>query len=99
MDRRGPDAVPGLRTTASLPVRAKLFVAVVGLVAVGVLIWLTIDLLRTDSLPLAILLLILSYVGFAGLVVAVLIVTRAMFSLRSVPYLLGRWIFRLVTKG
>ena len=90
---------PELRTLASLPPRAKLFAGVLGVAIVGVLIWLTIHLLTTDTLPVAIVVLILSYIGFAVLFIAVLTVLRAMFSLRSVPFLLGRLIYRLLTRG
>jgi hypothetical protein len=96
---RGQNRRPELRTLASLPTRAKLFAGGVCVALVGFLVWLTVHLLTTDSLPVAIVLLILSYIGFVVLFIAVLTVTRAIFSLRSVPFLLGRFIYRLLTRG
>lgn len=89
----------GLRPTASLPARARVFVIALCLAVIGFLVWLTIDLLMTDSLPVAIVLMILSYIGFAVLLVALVTVTRAAFSLRSLPFLLGRSIYRLLTRN
>jgi hypothetical protein len=95
----GQNRRPELRTLASLPPRAKVFALSLSVALVGVLVWLTIHLLTTDSLPVAIVVLLMSYIGFAVLLVAMLTVLRAMFSLRSVPFLLGRLIYRLLTRG
>ena len=86
----------GLRPLASLPVKAKVFLAVLSLAMIGFGVWITIRLLRTDSLGVAILLMALSYVGIGVVSVALLTVTRAVFSLRALPYVIGRTIYRLL---
>ena len=87
----------GLRPLASLPARARAFLVVVGVGLVGFGVWLTLRLLSVDSLPVAILLIAMSYIGIVVVFVAVMTITRGLFSLRAVPFLIGRSIYRLLT--
>ena len=77
--------------------RARAFLVVVGLGLVGFGVWLTLRLLSVDSLPVAILLMAMSYIGIVVVFVAVMTITRGLFSLRAVPFLIGRSIYRLLT--
>ena len=68
------------------------------LAILGFAVWLTIQLLDMDSRPLAILLIVLSYLGALAVGTAVVTLTRIAFSLGAVPYLLGRGLRRLLAR-
>lgn len=93
-----PGRQTGLKPVSQLPPRAKLFLVVVGLGLVAFAVWVTLRLLSTDSLALAIVLSVLSYIGAVVVGTAVLTVTRMLFSLRAMPYLLGRGVRRLLIR-
>lgn len=93
-----PGRQTGLRPLSELPPRAKLFLVAVGVALVGFAVWVTIRLLRADSLPLAIVVSVFSYIGAVVLGVAVVTATRMLFSLRAMPYLLGRGMRRLLIR-
>ena len=86
----------GLTPLASLPTRARAFLAVLGIAFIGFGVWLTLRLLSVDSLPVAILLIVLSFVGIVVVFVAVMTIIRGLFSLRAVPFLIGRAVRRLL---
>ncbi len=92
-----PSRQTGLRPLAALPPKAKLFLAVAGLAILGFVVWLAVRVLQSDGRTLAIVLIVLSCIG--GLVVgsAVVTLTRMLFSLRALPYLLGRGLRRLLS--
>jgi hypothetical protein len=54
-------------------------------------------LVDSDSRPVAILLIVLGCIGAAVVGIAVLTATRMLFSLRAMPYLLGRLVRRWLT--
>ncbi|MGI8711625.1 MAG: hypothetical protein ACR2NR_00245 [Solirubrobacteraceae bacterium] len=54
--------------------------------------------MATKSLPAAIPPLIGIYIGGAVLLIALLTITRAMFSLGAIPFLIGRGVRRLLTR-
>jgi hypothetical protein len=83
---------------SELPPRAKLFLVVAGVALVGFAVWVTIRLLNTDSLALAIVVSVFSYIGAVVLGVAIMTATRMLFSLRAMPYLLGRGVRRLLIR-
>jgi hypothetical protein len=87
----------GLRPASELPSRAKLFLVAAGLIIIGFAVWVSIRLLDTDSRPLAILLIVLSAIGAVIVTIAVVTATRMLFSLRALPYLLGRGLRRLLS--
>jgi hypothetical protein len=87
-----------LRPASELPTRAKLFLLAIILVIAGFAAWVTIRLLQRDSEALAILLIALSYLSAIVVGFAVVTATRMLYSLRAVPYLLGRGVRRLLTR-
>jgi hypothetical protein len=101
-DRRTSGALPGrnrgLAPVSSLPPRAKLFVVAAGVALAGFAAWVSIRLFDTDSRPLAILLTVLACIGAVVVGIAVVTATRMLFSLRAMPYLLGRGIRRLLSR-
>jgi hypothetical protein len=90
----GLDRRAQLTPVRDLPRKAKLFLGAFCLAVGALAVRFTIEILAMHTLAPAMLLLIANYVGFAVLLIAVLTVTRAVFSLRAVPFLLGRGIRR-----
>jgi len=99
---RTPGALPGrhrgLQPLSNLPSRAKLFLVAAGLAIAGFAAWVSIRVFDTDSRPLAILLIVLTGIGAGVVGIAVLTATRMLFSLRAMPYLLGRGMRRLLSR-
>ncbi len=86
----------GLTPLAGLPTRARVFLVALGIAFVGFGVWLTLRLLSVDSLPVAILLIVMTYIGIVVVFVAAVTITRGLFSLRALPFLVGRTIYRLL---
>ena len=86
----------GLRPVSQLPGRAKLLIVAACLAIAGFAAWLTVRLLDMNSRPVAILLIVLSYIGAFVLATAVMTATRIACSLGALPYLLGRGVRRLL---
>ena len=82
---------------SDLPLRARLFIAAAMLAIVGFAAWITVRLLQVDGRALAIVLIALSYIGAVVVAIAVVTLTRIAWSLRAMPYLLGRGLRRLLT--
>jgi hypothetical protein len=98
VSRRTNPSQVGLRPFAGLPSRAKLFLVAAALVIAGFTAWVSVRLLDTDSRPLAILLIVLSVIGATIVTIAIATATRMLFSLRALPYLLGRGVRRLLLR-
>jgi len=88
----------GLVPVSNLPSRAKLFLVGASVAIAGFTAWVSIRLFDTDSRPLAILLTVLACIGAIVVAVAVVTATRMLFSLRAMPYLLGRGMRRLFSR-
>jgi uncharacterized membrane protein YeaQ/YmgE (transglycosylase-associated protein family) len=96
--RRQPPGHVGLRPASDLPSKAKLFLVMAGLIIIGFTGWVAVRLLNSDSRPVAILLIVLGCIGAGVVGIAVLTATRMLFSLRAMPYLLGRLARGLLTR-
>ena len=94
--RRPPQV--GLRPVSELPARARLFLFAAGVVIAGFTVYVAVRLYDTDSRALAVLLIVLCCLGASVVTIAVVTTTRILFSLRSMPYLLGRGVRGLLTR-
>jgi hypothetical protein len=94
--RRPPQV--GLRPISELPSRARLFLIAAGLTIAGFTAYVAVRLYDTDGRALAVLLIVLCCLGAFVVTIAVVTATRILFSLRAMPYLLGRGARRLLTR-
>jgi hypothetical protein len=88
----------GLRPISELPSRARLFLIAAGLTIAGFTAFVAVRLYDTDGRALAVLLIVLCCLGAFVIAIAVVTATRILFSLRAMPYLLGRGARRLLTR-
>lgn len=92
------DLKEGLEAIRSLPrpIAMAVLLLLAGIFGFGV--WWTIHLLTTESLLGAIILLILSYVGFSIVIAAIIFIARGMALVGMAAVLTGRGVYRLFTR-